>query len=62
MEQLMTPAEVADKLQIPVQTLYHWRSQKKGPVGIRFGRHLRYHPKAVQDYLDAHTEDDRSAA
>jgi excisionase family DNA binding protein len=51
MEQLMTIEEVADFLQVPVATLYRWRHQGTGPRAYRVGRHLRYEPKGVRQWL-----------
>lgn len=39
---LLTVAQVADYLQIPVQTLYLWHHKGTGPSAIKVGRHLRY--------------------
>lgn len=52
---LMTPAELADYVSIPVGTLYQWRSRKVGPKGIRVGRHLRYRRSDVDSWLDNRT-------
>jgi hypothetical protein len=39
-------------LGIPVQTVYQWRCQRTGPVGFRVGKHVRYDPRAVQEWID----------
>jgi predicted site-specific integrase-resolvase len=44
---LWTVHDVADYLQVPVQTLYTWRSQGSGPPCGRVGKHLRYDPDEV---------------
>lgn len=51
--QLLTPAEVAQQLQVPVATLYGWRTRGKGPEGIRVGKHLRYRQEDLDTWLDA---------
>jgi excisionase family DNA binding protein len=51
MEPLMTVEEVADYLRVPVATLYRWRHQGTGPSAFRVGRHLRYDPAAVRQWL-----------
>jgi len=50
--QLMTPEEVADLLQVPVQTLYAWRYKSEGPPASRVGRHLRYGRSDVEEWID----------
>lgn len=47
-EQLLTPEQLAERLQIPLGTLYRWRSRGEGPPGLRCGRHLRYRPEDVR--------------
>lgn len=49
---LMTVTDVANHLQVPVKTLYQWRHQGKGPMGIKVGRHIRYRHVDVLAYLD----------
>lgn len=49
---LMTVEDLSDYLQVPVNTLYAWRSRGTGPPGIRIGRHLRYLRRDVQAWLD----------
>lgn len=51
-EKLMTVDEVAALLGVPKATLYGWRHANLGPVGIRMGRHLRYHPQDVQKFIE----------
>ena len=46
---LFTVAQVAEYLQVPVQTLYLWHHKGTGPTAIKVGRHLRYR----QSDLDA---------
>jgi excisionase family DNA binding protein len=45
-ERLMTVAELAELLGVPVTTLYQWRHRGEGPPGYRVGRHVRYRPAA----------------
>ena len=53
---LWTVRDVADYLQVPVQTLYSWRAQGYGPPARRMGKHLRYRPEDVTSWLD-HLDD-----
>lgn len=52
---LMTVEEVAAYLCIPVNTLYQWRHKGNGPTAFRVGRHLRYDPANVRDWLHENT-------
>jgi predicted DNA-binding transcriptional regulator AlpA len=46
-----TPADVADLLGVPIDTVYQWRYKRTGPPGFRVGRYLRYDPQAVLDWI-----------
>jgi len=48
---LITPAELAAFLSVPVKTLRDWRYQGVGPEGLRVGRHVRYEPSEVRRWL-----------
>lgn len=50
-EQLLTPADVAEILQVPVKTLYQWRHRGVGPPALKIGRHLRYRPTDIGAFL-----------
>jgi len=58
---LLTIEEVADLLQLPVNTLYQWRSRGDGPPGMRLGRHVRYSPEGVERWLSDQAKADRSS-
>ena len=49
---LWTVRDVAEYLQVPVQTLYFWRSTGYGPKARRIGKYLRYRPDEVVAWLD----------
>lgn len=52
-EQLATPEQVADYLQIPVKTLAEWRSRGIGPNYKKpGGRHVRYNWVDVQEWIN----------
>lgn len=46
-----TVDEVATFLGIPAATLYQWRCRRIGPPGRRIGKHLRYLPDEVRDWV-----------
>lgn len=51
MKQLLTIEQVADLLQVPVDTLYYWRSTKYGPQAMKVGKYLRWRPDAIDAWL-----------
>ncbi|WP_369808976.1 helix-turn-helix domain-containing protein [Nocardia sp. NRRL S-836] len=50
-EPLWNPDEVATFLNIPKKTLQKWRSEKTGPPWRRYGKHVRYEPRLVREWL-----------
>lgn len=34
--------DVAERYAVPVPTVRKWRYEGTGPVGVKFGRHVRY--------------------
>lgn len=57
-----TAAEVAEHLQVPIATLYVWRTRDKGPRASRVGRHLRYRWADVESWLDRQAKTCEGAA
>ncbi len=55
-DRLMTPADLAEMLGVPMQTLYGWRHRGEGPVGHKVGRHVRYRRATVEAWLDAQAD------
>ncbi|WP_405963221.1 helix-turn-helix domain-containing protein [Streptomyces sp. NBC_00723] len=55
-ERYLTPADVAELLGVPVETLYQWRRKRSGPPAFRVGRHLRYDPARLRQWVDGLTE------
>lgn len=51
MENLWGPKELADYLGVPVQTIYPWRTKHYGPPGRRIGKHLRFRPADVEQWV-----------
>lgn len=52
MKSMWTPEQVADFYQVPVQTIYLWRSKGYGPRPRKIGKHLRYKPDEVENFFD----------
>lgn len=53
---LMTMADVAELLRIPVDTLYAWRHRRIGPAGYRVGRHVRFRRSDVERWLQTQAD------
>ena len=51
----LTPEDLAHLLAVPLETIYTWRRKRTGPTGFRVGKHLRYDPAAVQQWVDSLT-------
>jgi predicted DNA-binding transcriptional regulator AlpA len=51
-ERLLTRAEVADLLQMPIKTLARWASRGEGPPYLKVGRHTRYDIGELRRWLD----------
>jgi excisionase family DNA binding protein len=51
LERLLTIAEVAEVLEIPVKTLRDWRHKGYGPKGIKLGHQLRWRPSEVERWV-----------
>jgi excisionase family DNA binding protein len=48
---LLSADQVAELLDIDVQTLYRWTKSKR--IGfIRAGRHIKFHPDHVTDWMN----------
>ena len=50
---LWTIEEVAYYLGVPVQTLYSWRGEGRGPGARRVGKRLRWRPEDVKEWVSA---------
>lgn len=54
MDRLMTTAEVAEYLGIPVSTLYQWRYRGTAPPAAKLGKHTRYRRSDVDAWVAEH--------
>ncbi|MCX5608243.1 helix-turn-helix domain-containing protein [Streptomyces sp. NBC_00047] len=51
-DRYLNPDDVAELLDVPVETLYQWRKKRTGPPGFRVGRHVRYDPADVHAWIE----------
>lgn len=49
---LLTAAEVAEFLGVPVNSLKMWRYRRTGPPWLKVGRHVRYRRGDLERWLD----------
>ncbi|MBK3547631.1 AlpA family transcriptional regulator [Streptomyces sp. MBT60] len=61
-DRYLAPTDIAALLVVPLETVYAWRKKHTGPPGFRIGKHLRYDPGAVHDWITTLTETARTAA
>ncbi|WP_326677808.1 helix-turn-helix transcriptional regulator [Streptomyces sp. NBC_01237] len=59
-DRYLSPEDLAAMLAVPVETVYHWRKRRTGPTGFRVGRHVRYDPTVVREWINSLAE--RNAA
>ena len=50
-EQLLTPAQVGERLQVTERTVYQWLRNGR-LVGFKLGRLWRIRPEDLEDFLD----------
>jgi len=50
--QLLSAAELAEFLSVPLSTIYYWRHVGKGPPALRAGRLLRFDLASVCAWLE----------
>jgi excisionase family DNA binding protein len=55
-EPLWSVDDLAAFLGVPVATIYDWRVDGRGPVGIRVGRHIRFARQDVSAWVASQRE------
>ncbi|MFF0741979.1 helix-turn-helix transcriptional regulator [Streptomyces sp. NPDC004111] len=50
-DRYLTPDDIAELFEVPKETVYAWSKKRTGPPGFRIGKHLRYDPADVRDYV-----------
>lgn len=61
-DELLTPQELADRLRVPVATVYAWNYKGTGPAFLKLGRHVRYLRVEVDRWLAEQTGHGRQSA
>lgn len=52
MDEVLTPSQAAKYLQMSVETLRRWRTDRRGPAYFRAGRHVRYRRSALDKWME----------
>ncbi|MCQ4082948.1 helix-turn-helix domain-containing protein [Streptomyces sp. RB6PN25] len=61
-DRYLTPDDIAEMFEVPIETVYQWRKKRTGPPGFRIGKHLRYDPADVRTYVTERKSANRDAA
>ncbi|WP_405934681.1 helix-turn-helix domain-containing protein [Streptomyces longwoodensis] len=61
-DRYLTPDDIAEMFEVPLETVYQWRKKRTGPPGFRIGKHVRYDPADVRAYVAQRKDVDRDAA
>ncbi|MFJ2301470.1 helix-turn-helix transcriptional regulator [Streptomyces sp. NPDC087787] len=61
-DRYLTPDDIAEMFEVPLETVYQWRKKRTGPRGFRIGKHLRYDPADVRAYVDQRKYAETAAA
>lgn len=49
---MATPEQLSELFQVPLQTIYRWRHNGRGPKAVRVGKHLRYPKSSVVTWIN----------
>lgn len=60
-DRLWTLKELAEFLGVPTQSIYQMNWKGTGPRSFKVGRHRRYDPRDVQQWLETRSSDAGSA-
>lgn len=48
----LSPTQLAAELQVPLQTVYWWRSMHQGPRGHKIGKYVRFSRADINAWLE----------
>ena len=54
---VLSETELAQLWGVSAKTLQRWRTEGRGPRGIRVGRHVRFRRTDVDAWLDSHADE-----
>lgn len=57
---LLTAQDLADRLSVPLQSIYGWRVAHKGPRGLRVGKYIRYRLEDVLAWEESQMDPKRT--
>ncbi|MGP3984407.1 helix-turn-helix domain-containing protein [Streptomyces sp. KR80] len=60
-DRYLTPDDIAEMFEVPLETVYQWRKKRTGPPGFRIGKHLRYDPADIRAYVTQRKNADTAA-
>ena len=52
---LLSPAQLAEFIGVPIDTVYIWNQHGSGPKFARVGKHVRYRVTDVDSWLESRT-------
>lgn len=61
-DRYLTPDDIAEMFEVPLETVYQWRRKHTGPPGFRIGKYVRYDPADVRTYVTQRKNADQAAA
>ncbi|MGW0988458.1 helix-turn-helix domain-containing protein [Streptomyces sp. NPDC002486] len=61
-DRYLTPDDIAEMFEVPLETVYQWRRKRTGPPGFRIGKYIRYDPADVRAYVTSRKDADIHAA
>ena len=62
MDELLTPAEVADRVRRPIATVKYWRAVKLGPESANVGGRVLYRASDVEKWIEQEFQKARARA
>ena len=54
-QSFLKPEQVADRLEISIDTLAKWRYRGQGPAYTKLNRAVRYPPQALEEFIERRT-------
>lgn len=60
--EFLSPEQLAEYLNLPLGTIYQWRTRGVGPPGMKLGRHVRFRKVDVDMWLALQVDHPRPAA